>query len=94
MISLHIHVVLIQNIYRFVVYGHIASGNLWCDHTDHRSNYLLISVDRQTSQQDRPLVRIFCEKNINNFKNDISRIDWAPVYNSNGVNEGYRYHNL
>jgi len=53
---------------------------------------LLINFwQRQTLQQDRPLVRIFSEKNINHFKNDISRIDWAPVYNSNDVNEGYSY---
>ena len=36
-----------------------ASGNLWCDLTDHLPNYFLIFDNQYTQKNVRPLIRIF-----------------------------------
>ena len=69
----------------------IASGNLWSDLTDHLPNYFLIINKQQPLNKSRPFVRIFSEKNITNFRKDLAKIDWNPVYFCENINIGYHY---
>jgi len=68
-----------------------ASGNLWCDLTDHLPNYFLIFDNQYTQKNVRPLIRIFSEKNIKNFQNEVCNINWEPLYDTDDVNQGYNY---
>ena len=70
----------------------IVSGNFWSDLTDHLPNYFLITSNRRSKKSERPLVRIFSERNVNDFKSRLSGVEWHHVYNnSTDINDGYDY---
>jgi len=57
----------------------VKTGNIWCDITDHLPNYILITnneENRDKQQADElPLIRLFSDKNIQKFKNELSSVD-------------------
>ena len=59
----------------------IVSGNFWSDLTDHLPNYFLITSNRRSKKSECPLVRIFSERNVNDFKSRLSSVEWDHVYN-------------
>jgi hypothetical protein len=64
----------------------INSLTVTCDISDHYANIvLLVSRKSRVNYCDRPLIRIYSHKNIENFKNQLSIVDWNPVYNSDRV---------
>jgi len=71
----------------------ILSGNFWSDVTDHLPNYFIITKMsyNQSKQSDRPLVRIFSERNMNDFKNKLKNVEWDPIYNSSDIDDCYSY---
>ena len=68
----------------------IYSGNIFADITDHLPNFISIyKTHSRNYTKDRPLVRIFSETNIENFKTAISNIDWESTLNTTDTNEAY-----
>ena len=57
------------------------SGNLYADLSDHLPNFLALGSKRPLhSQENRPKIRIFSEKNTENFNNTLLSADWNQVY--------------
>jgi len=67
----------------------VSSGNLVTDISDHMPNYILIRDNNNKLKSSRPLVRIFSEKNNQNFLNNLYSVDWNAVYNEGDVNVTY-----
>ena len=58
----------------------ISSGNLFCDITDHLPNFILVSrQNKYRINKDRPLTRIYSEKNIEKFKNGLHALHWDII---------------
>jgi len=72
----------------------VKTGNIWCDISDHLTNYILITNNednREKNQNDQlPLIRLFSAKNIQKFKNQLSLVDWSVVHNCSDVNIAYK----
>jgi hypothetical protein len=56
----------------------LSSGNFICDITDHFANFVLLKskLAQKQAPTDRPLTRIFSQKNKNVFSSELSKIDW------------------
>jgi len=67
----------------------VKSGNLLEDISDHLPNYVLLFNDKQQNNASRPMVRIFSEKNLTNFRSELQNADWGVVYENNDVNSAY-----
>ena len=68
----------------------IYSGNILSDITDHFSSYVIITTqNRPTVQNERPQIRLFTEKQKQNFYHHLSAIDQSDIYHSNDVNIAY-----
>ena len=52
------------------------AGNLFTDITDHFANFLILGSSRIKNTNCRPMVRIFSDKNKQNFKNKLNQYDW------------------
>jgi len=52
---------------------------------------MLIIDNHLKTDDNRPKVRLFSDKNILTFKTQISSTNWDPVFNCDNVNDGYRY---
>ena len=59
--------------------------------TDHLPNYFLITSNRLSKKSEHSLVRIFSERNVNDFKSRLSSVKWDHVYNCTDINDGYDY---
>lgn len=59
----------------------IKSGNLLEDITDHLPGYVLIIRKEKDHNADRPMVRIFSPKNINEFIDKLRATELSPVTN-------------
>ena len=58
------------------------SGNLWCDISDHLPNYVIVSNPKKNKPScERPLTRIYSDKNIKTFQHLISSTVWDDIYN-------------
>ena len=58
----------------------INSGNLFCDISDHLPNFAIIeNMTPRNNKQKRPLIRIFSEKNIEAFREDLSNSKWEEI---------------
>ena len=68
-----------------------TSGNLWCDVTDHLPNYFIISekVKKATTDNDRPLIRLYSAKNMRHFQYMTANTEWGDIYATSSVNEAY-----
>lgn len=64
----------------------VKSGNLLVDITDHLPGYVLILRKAKEHNADRPMVRIFSPKNINEFVHRLRVTDWSPVTSETDVN--------
>lgn len=59
----------------------IKSAVITCDIADHLANFLLISKDGcKKPIHDRPYIRIYSSRNINNFLHELECIDWSSLY--------------
>ena len=54
----------------------ILSGNLMMDMSDHFANFIIIQSKNKNIAVDRPMVRIFSDKNKTTFQNLLSTINW------------------
>ena len=61
-------------------YSKIISGILYCDISDHLPCFTSINLIRTQSSTNRPKVRIFSEKNCNDFKTRLNNIDWEDIF--------------
>lgn len=50
---------------------------------------MLLINSHETKKVERPLIRLYSEKNLTMFKNALENINWASVHNSTNVNESY-----
>lgn len=66
-------------------------GNIMEDLSDHVPNYILLKNAKfNDSYAERPLIRVFNEKNCKKFASKLSQINWdSSVFNSKAVNECY-----
>lgn len=64
------------------------AGNLYCDISDHLPNFLIIESDKIVSN-NRPMTRIFSEKNILKFKQKLREVNWDNILNNRNPNEMY-----
>ena len=77
---------LIDNIYVYHTAENInermTSGNLLTDISDHLPNFLIYGEQKLKTQQERPYVRIYSDKNIKEFKSHIeNEINWKNFMN-------------
>ena len=54
----------------------VSSDNLMTDMSDHFANFLILHSSTKSKLADRPKVRIFSNKNKNNFKRLLGEIKW------------------
>ena len=67
------------------------SGNLWCDISDHLPNYVIVSNPKKNKPScERPLTRIYSDKNMKTFQHLISSTVWDDIYNCQDVDESYK----
>jgi len=68
----------------------LQSGSIWCDLTDHLSNYLLIANTNIKRKKESPsFVRLYSDANTLKFKEQGRDIDWKDVYKSVDTNTAY-----
>ena len=57
------------------------SGNLYADLSDHLPNFLVLGYRKPLQlKENRPKIRIFSDKNTENFNKSLSTADWSEVY--------------
>jgi hypothetical protein len=67
----------------------IKAGNFLEDITDHLPNYVLILKETKQNNCQRPLIRIFSQKNIDEYIRLLHTADWSVIYNCSDVNVCY-----
>jgi hypothetical protein len=82
---------LIDHMYFFEGQGktgctNLKSGNFLEDISDHLPSYAVILNEKSHRDNQRPLIRIFSEKNINEFVHVLQIADWSAVYNETDAN--------
>lgn len=68
----------------------IKSGISVCDIADHFGNFVYIcnnTPNSKNSKKDRPMVRIFSNKNIQQFLQDLAKHDWNTIYTCTDIND-------
>lgn len=65
----------------------LISGNIFCDISDHLPNFTLLKRKKPQSKENRPMVRIYGEKNTQKFKSAMNEVNWNELYNKNNPNE-------
>ena len=65
----------------------VSSGNLMTDMSDHFANFLILHSSTKSKAADRPKVRIFSDRNKNNFKRLIGEIKWETELINKNTNE-------
>ncbi len=60
-------------------YQDIITGNVYCGITDHLPIFVILSNKSKDCKTDRPLVRIYGEKNMAKFKDMISSTSWEEL---------------
>ena len=56
--------------------GNTFAGNPFTDIADNFANFLILGTSRIKNTYCRPMVRIFSDKNKQNFKNKLNQYDW------------------
>ena len=54
----------------------MESGNLYSDITDHLPNFIMWKKQREHTGNDRPLIRIYSDKNLKSFQNMLEGSNW------------------
>ena len=71
------------------------SGNLTVEITDHLSNYVFLTNDKNNrskyNKNNRPTIRLFNDKNKANFAKDLKNIKWDKLYDCTNVNSAYGF---
>jgi hypothetical protein len=68
----------------------ICSGTLISDISDHFFTFVAPCVSHTPKQQHRTVSkRIFSQQNLNEFKREMSQVDWNPVIQKSNINEAY-----
>ena len=65
----------------------VSSSNLMTDMSDHFANFLILHSSAKSKLADRPNVRIFSNKNKNNFKRLTGEIKWEKELIDKNTNE-------
>ena len=53
------------------------SGNILTDMSDHCANLLVLYLNKKNNKEEnRPMVKLFSEKNKQNFQNILKQINW------------------
>ena len=65
--------------------ANIKSGIIYSGITDHLPVFLSIQEDHKTVPRDRPLIRIYNEKNKNSFYKELEKCDWNSFKETNNV---------
>ena len=63
-------------------------GVIKCDITDHDATFIILNNSKLNNYKDRPLIRIYSDKNLANFKNqleyfiktNIAKLDWQSFF--------------
>jgi hypothetical protein len=63
----------------------VKNGNFLEDITDHLPSYVLVTSNKYIIYCKRPMVRLFSQKNVNNFIRELRSADWSSVYNQSDV---------
>ncbi len=72
---------------KYTLNEEIVSGNLYCDITNHLPNFIGFG-EGKINKPDRPLVRIYGNKNIKKFQEKLKLINW-DILEAGHVNEAY-----
>ncbi len=68
----------------------ICSGTLISDISDHFFTFVAPCVSPTPKQQHRTVSkRIFSQHSLNEFKREMSQVDWNPVIQKSNINEAY-----
>ncbi len=57
----------------------ITAGNIYNNITDNLPNFIFMEMHRKNRIGERPMIRIYSDKNISTFKTLLSRSDWKYV---------------
>ncbi len=59
----------------------ITAGNIYNNITDNLPNFIFVEMHRKNSHRigERPMIRLYSDKNISTFKTLLSRSDWKSV---------------
>ena len=69
------------------IHNKMSAGCLITDITDHLSNFVILNVEHKNTNKERPLIRLFNKKNIDNFNQNITNDPpLLPHPRSNDVN--------
>ena len=74
---------------RQLITSEITSGNLFCDITDHLPNFCFISDMGHHSNTNRPMTRLYTDRNFATFVHSVECTDFSHVYATNDPNEAY-----
>ena len=75
----------------------MESGNLYSDITDHLPNFIMWKKQREHTGNDRPLIRIYSDKNLKSFQNTLEGSNWDSIVtgeNSDEMCENFYNHVL
>ena len=67
----------------------IICGNFLQDISDHLPNYLIIYNENCNVKNQRPMIRIFSEKNKAKFLEFLRNVNWESVHSLSDANEAY-----
>jgi hypothetical protein len=67
----------------------LKSGNFLEDISDHSPSYTVILNEKGHRDNQRPLIRIFSEKNIDENVHVLQIADWSAAYNETDANAAY-----
>ena len=77
--------------------GDIMTGNLYCDISDHLPNFIKIKTKHNFNKTERPMVRIYGQKNMEKFRDFIANSSWEEYFITNDPDKAleifYRIYN-
>ena len=65
----------------------IASGNLMTDMSDHFANFIILHSNIKSKETDRPMIRIYSERNKHTFLNLLGEVNWDMELRHKNINE-------
>ena len=65
------------------------SGIITTDFTDHMANFLFIIKPEPPNLKNRPLIRVYSQKNFQKFYMNLEEVNWESVYNESDVSIAY-----
>ena len=54
----------------------LITGNIICDISDHLANHVVLHNNSGKCSQDRPLIRLYTQKNLDSFMAKLNNVDW------------------